>query len=257
MLNTWARAIIYFVLYAGIPIIIPTLYPVANAAEDDVGKAIVEKADRIRFPQLGYQVNVRITTTGPGREAEVREYEILSKRNDRTIVRTLAPASDKGQVLLMRDRDLWVFMPNISQPIRLSAAQKLTGQVANGDLARANLSGDYTPTVLRTDAIEGENYAVLELKAVDRSVTYDKVLYWVNKNNDRPYKAEFYALSGRLLKTCRYLNYKEAAGALRPSRLIMEDALIEGAKSTLDYAELRVKDLPDKMFAKDYMKRLQ
>ena len=125
MLNTWARAIIYFVLYAGIPIIIPSLYPVANAAEDDVGKAIVEKADRIRFPQLGCQVNVRITTTGPGREAEVREYEILSKGNDRTIVRTLAPASDKGQVLLMRDRDLWVFMPNISQPIRLSARASL------------------------------------------------------------------------------------------------------------------------------------
>jgi hypothetical protein len=79
----------------------------------------------------------------------------------------------------------------------------------------------------------------------------------VNKNGDRPYKAEFYALSGRLLKTCRFQNYKETAGAVRPTRLVMEDALTEGAKSVLDYSELRAKDLPDKMFAKDYMKRLQ
>src|SRR6266496_5095314 len=257
MLNTRARAIFHFVLYAAIPTVIPTLYPVAIAAEDDVGKAIVEKADRIRFPQSGYQVNVRITTTGPGREAEVREYEILSKGNDRTVVRTLSPASDKGQVLLMRDHDLWVFLPNISQPIRLSAAQKLTGQVANGDLARANFSGDYTPTIVRTDTIDGENYYVLELKAVDRSVTYDRVVYWVSKSNDRPYKAELYALSGRLLKTCRYQNYKEGAGGLRPTRLIMEDALIEGARSTLEYSELKIKDLPDRMFAKDYMRKLQ
>lgn len=232
-------------------------YLSVRAAEEDLAKSIVEKADRIRFPQAGYQVNVKISSNAPGRETEVREYEILSKGNDRTIIRTLSPASDKGQVLLMRDRDLWIFMPSVSQPIRLAASQRLTGQVANGDLARANFGGDYTATIIRTENVENETYYVVELKAIDRSVTYDKVIYWVNKNNDRPYKAEFYALSGRLLKTCRYQNYRDGAGALRPTRLVMEDALVEGAKSLLDYSDLKAKDLPDKMFAKDYMRRLQ
>ena len=234
------------------------LWPLDTAAaEEDVAKSLVERVDRIRFPQTGYQVNVKITTSSPGREAEERDYEILSKGNERTIIRTLAPASDRGQVLLMRDRDLWIFMPTVSQPIRLSASQRLTGQVANGDLARANFSGDYNPKIIRTETIENEAYHVLELKAVDRSVTYDKVLLWVNKNNDRPFKAEFYAISGRLLKTCRYQNYKEAAGAFRPSRLVMDDALVEGSKSVLDYTDLRSKELPDRMFAKDYMKKFQ
>jgi outer membrane lipoprotein-sorting protein len=251
------RNVTVLAIAIGIYAMVGSQNPLVRAADDDAAKNIVERADRIRFPQPGYQVNIKITTNSVGRDPEVKEYEILSKGNDRTVIRTLAPAVDKGQVLLMRDKDLWVFLPNISQPIRLSVAQKLTGQVANGDLARANFSGDYTPTLLRTDTIDGESYHVLELKAVDRSVTYDKVLYWVNKNTDRPYKAEFYALSGRLLKTCRYQNYKEAGGGIRPTRLIMEDALIEGAKSTLDYAELKIKDLPDRMFAKDYMKKLQ
>jgi hypothetical protein len=95
-----------------------------RAADEDLAKAIVERADRIRFPQPGYQVNVKITTTAPGRDVDVRDYEILSKGNDRTVIRTLAPASDKGQVLLMRDRDLWVFLPNISQPIRMAVAHR-------------------------------------------------------------------------------------------------------------------------------------
>lgn len=249
-------------LVFSILILIASVPPINNlalldAAEDDQAKGIVEKADRIRFPQPGYQVHVTITSSAPGRDAEVREYEIFSKGNDRTVIRTLSPASDKGQVLLMRDRDLWAFLPNISQPIRLSAAQRLTGQVANGDLARANYSGDYVPTIVKTEDIDGESYYVLELKAVDRSVTYDRALYWINKNNGRPFKAEFYALSGRLLKTCRYQNYKETAGSVRPTRLVMEDALIEGAKSTLDYVNLKVKRLPDRMFAKDYMRKLQ
>ena len=257
MLKTSLRVIFYLALVLGITTAIQVPHGVSRAADEDIAKAVVEKADRIRFPQGGYQVNVKITTSSAGREPDARDYEILSKGNDRTIIRTLSPASDKGQVLLMRDRDLWIFMPNISQPIRLSASQRLTGQVANGDLARANFSGDYTPTLVRTDTIENEQYQVLELKAVDKSVTYDKVTLWVNKNNDRPYKAEFYALSGRLLKTCRYQNYKESAGGFRPTRLIMEDAVVEGGKSLLDYSDLKSKDLPDKFFAKDYMKRLQ
>src|SRR5688572_12573414 len=227
------------------------------AADDDQAKAVVEKADRIRFPQGGYQVNVKITTSASGRDADVRDYEILSKGNERTIVRTVAPASDKGQVLLMRDRDLWLYMPSISQPIRLSAAQKLTGQVANGDLARANFSGDYTPAIVRTDTVEHENYYVMELKAVDRSVTYHRVLYWVNKNNNWPYKAEFYAVSGKLLKTCQYQNFKEVAGSVRPTTLTMVDALTEGGKSVLEYSRLQLRELPDRYFTKDYVTRLQ
>jgi hypothetical protein len=250
------RVVVLFILVAGADLC--RLDPIwGGAAEDELAKTIVEKADRVRFPQSGYQVNVKITSSGAGREPEVRDYEILSKGNDRTIIRTLSPASDKGQVLLMRDHDLWVFMPNVSQPIRLSAGQRLTGQVANGDLARANFSGDYNPTILRSETLDGESYNVLELKAVDRSVTYDKVLLWVNKTNDRPYKAEFYALSGRQLKSCLYSNFREIGGAIRPTRLVLEDALIQGAKSTLDYTDLRPKDLPDRMFAKDYMKKFQ
>jgi outer membrane lipoprotein-sorting protein len=231
--------------------------PSSMAAEDDNAKAIVERADRIRFPEGGFQVNVKITTSASGREPEVRSYEILSKGNEKSLIRTLSPAAEKGQVLLMRDRDLWIYLPAVSQPVRLALSQRLTGQVANGDLARANFSGDYAPKVVRTDTIDGESYRVLDLKAVDRSVTYHRVLFWVNAENNRPYKAEFYSLSDRLLKTCRYENFKETSGATRPTTLTMIDALTEGNKSVLDYSNLQSKDLPDKFFTKDYLKKLQ
>ena len=46
-----------------------------------------------------------------------------------------------------------------------------TNAVANGDLARANFSGDYNPSLLRTERLGGEDHHVLELTAVDRGVT--------------------------------------------------------------------------------------
>jgi outer membrane lipoprotein-sorting protein len=228
-----------------------------QVADDPLARTILEKSDEIRFPAEGFQVDVFISSSAPDQDTEKRKYRVLSKGNENTVVMILEPASERGQIMLMKGRDLWVFMPNVSQPIRLGLAQRLTGEVANGDLARANFSGDYNPTILRTDKVNGEDYFVLELLAVDRSVTYHRVLLWVNKARSRPLKAEFYSLSNRLMKTCSYENYSEMAGRHRPTRLVMEDTLRPGEQSVLDYEGMKLRDLPDKVFSKDYLKKLQ
>jgi hypothetical protein len=98
---------------------------------------------------------------------------------------------------------------------------------------------------------------VLELTAVDRSVTYHKVLYWVKESTSWPHRAEFYSLSNRLLKTCRYENFQTLLGTMRPTRLVMEDALRKGEESVLEYSAMQLKDLPDRVFTKDYLTMLQ
>ena len=223
---------------------------------DKLARDMLLRADRIRFPEGGFQVDVVITTTQPDNEPEERAYRILSKGNSQTLVQTTAPAVDRNQILLMRDRDLWAFLPSLSQPIRLPLSQRLTGQVANGDLARANFVGDYEPKILRKEKIDGETYHVLQLDAVDKWVTYRRVLYWVNASNFRPFKAEFYALSGRLLKTALYQAFHDLGGETRPTRLVIEDALRRGNRSVLEYSNLVERDLPDKIFTKDYLKKL-
>jgi outer membrane lipoprotein-sorting protein len=223
---------------------------------DMLAREMLQRADRIRFPEGGFQVDVTITTTQPDSDPDVRAYRILSKGNNQTLVQTTAPVVDRNQILLMRDRDLWAFLPNLSQPIRLPLSQRLTGQVANGDLARANFAGDYEPKLLRKEKIEGETYQVLQLDAVDNWVTYRRVLYWVNDKNYRPHKSEFYALSGRLLKTALYQEFQNLGGETRPTRLVVEDALRRGNRSVLEYSNMVERDLPDKIFTKDYLKKL-
>lgn len=230
----------------------------ASAAEDEAFAAsIIEKADRVRFPSEGFEVTVTIVTTTPSGQQEPRKYRVLSKGNENTVVMTVEPASERGQIILMKGHDLWLFQPSVSQPVRLPSSQRLTGAVANGDLARANFAGDYKPTILRTEKIDGDSMYVLELIAVDRSVTYHRVLYWVRQSNNAPYKAEFYSLSDRLTKSCLYQNFEKAAGRVRPMRLTMQDHLRKGEESTLDYADMKLRDLPDKIFTKDYLKRLE
>lgn len=226
------------------------------SADDALGRSIVEKADKVRFPAEGFQVDVVINSMRPDKDPDFRKYRVLSKGNDNAVVMITEPASERGQIILMKGRDLWVFMPEVSQPVRISLAQRLTGQVANGDLARANFAGDYNPKVLRSETIGNEKYYVLELNAVDRGVTYQRVMYWVNEKSGWPLKAEFYSLSNRLMKKCSYENFQMLAGRVRPTRLVMEDAMRAGEKSVLEYSEMKLRELPDKIFTKEYLKKM-
>jgi hypothetical protein len=202
-------------------------------------------------------VDVRITSTSNGDDPDIKEYRILSKGNERTLLMTTEPAIDRGTILLMRDHDLWAFLPNLSQPVRLPLSARLTGEVSNGDIARANFTGDYKSTLLRTDKIDGEMYYLLELKAAREGVTYLRVLYWVHKATYRPYKSEFYSRSGRLIKSCSYEGYKSLAGSVRPTQLVMVDGLKKENRSILEYSNMQKRDLPDKVFTKDYLKKLK
>src|SRR5690606_33609684 len=91
-------------------IALPPLPLTAATAETDPDQ-LVAKADAIRFPSEAFQVAVLVTTTAPGRDPEVHQYQVLQKGHDNSVVRTLAPASERGQIMLLRGADLWIFLP--------------------------------------------------------------------------------------------------------------------------------------------------
>ena len=245
---------------ASIALCVAMTLPAARALAENPAPdaaAMVARADEIRFADSDFQVDITIESRTQGDNPDVRRYRVLSKGREDSVVLTMEPASERGQALLMKGRNLWVFVPRVSQPVRLSLSQRLTGQVANGDLARANLSGDYDAVFSGTEALEGRQAHRLDLTASERGVTYAKVKLWVDADNNRPLKAEFYALSGRLLKTCVYEDYRKLAGEVRPTRLVMTDALKEGEVSVLTYEEMLPREIPARLFTKEYLKKLQ
>jgi hypothetical protein len=229
----------------------------SNVEHDVSAQDILKNADMVRFPSEGFEVTVIIRTSEQGRLREERTLKVLSKGNENTLVMTVEPASERGQILLMKERDLWMFLPKLSQPVRLSVAQRLLGQVSNGDIARANFAGDYVPTLTGMDTVGTDRLYVLDLVAVDRGVAYQRVRYWVKQSNYWPQKAEFYSLSNRLLKTCRYEEFRSLAGKIRPTKLVMVDALKKDEESTLEYSNMKLRELPDRIFTKEYLRRLE
>ena len=221
---------------------------------DEAGE-IVRDADRFRRPGESFVWKINITSVEGSKAPAVDGFEVFVK-GGRVLVRFTAPPRNVGRSLLALDRDLWIYLPDAGKPVRIPLSQRLVGQVANGDIARADYAGDYAATLLGEEAVEGVASHVLDLKAKTKDVTYATIKYWVSRAGRRPVKAEFYAGTGTLLKTGLFGAFKEIGGHPVATRLALVDAIRKDRTSVLDYGEISIRDLPDKYFDKNYMKAL-
>lgn len=213
---------------------------------------IVAKADDVRNPQIDYTLEILVVDFENGKESRRAEYEVMVKGKERALVKTISPSDERGTLYLMRGHDLWAYLPHMSQPVRIPFQQRLTGDIAIGDIARANFSGDYHAKLMKED---NRGY-FLSMTAVSDDVTYAKAAYWVEAGSFRPLRAVFYAASGKLLKKCAYEAYETLAGRQRPSQMIMTDAINPSRKSIVYTKSIKEAPLAEKYFTKDYLKKL-
>jgi outer membrane lipoprotein-sorting protein len=217
--------------------LILTLFIALPMLADD-GAAILARVDAARNPHPSFSVDVELTASN-GKSTESSKFRVYGKGSDRSVVEFVAPATEKGKFLLMLRDAMWIYMPTASRPIRISPLQRLMGQASNGDVARTNFAVDYNPTNVTSE----ENTWVLDLAAKDPSIAYARIRLWVDKTTNEPARADFYVVSGKLIKRATYHDHGQ--------RIEIEDLLRPGNKTEMRYANLAAHDNADKMFTKD------
>jgi Outer membrane lipoprotein-sorting protein len=240
----------------GLVVVAPVLFAQVLPLGADEAEDLVRKADQVRRPGESFIWKVTVTSTEGDKAPTTDGFEVFVKGTRRSFVKFVAPARNLGRSLLALDRDLWIYLPDAGRPVRIPLAQRLVGQVANGDLARVDYAGDYEVTLLGSESVEGVACQVLDLKAKTKDVTYAAIKYWVARDASRPVKAEFYAGTGTLLKTGTFDPPQDLDGRRLVTRLTFVDAIRKDRKSVMDFGEVKVRDLPDKYFDKNYMKTL-
>ncbi len=212
-------------------------------------KDILKHADQARGNLDGIIWNIMITTNEDGNES--RGMTVKVKRNN-TLAKFTSPANMNGRMVLMVDRNMWFIRSGLKKPVSLSPRQKLLGDAANGDIASTNYVEDYAATLLGEETVLGEPCYVLDLKAKNKSVTYDRIKYWVSKERLVGVKAEFFTLSGKLFKTAefKYDNRIRANNEEAPfvSELIIRDAIQKDRVTTMTYSNIRIERIPDSTF---------
>ena len=224
----------------------------ASAALD--GTQILQKVDRNLEPE-SYESYRKLIDIQP--DGARKEYVLYTMKKDRDKVLALfiSPASDKGRATLRIGDNMWLYIPDVGKPIRITSLQSVTGSVFNNaDILRV----DYTAEYDVEGAQEQADAYILSLKAKTGEVAYDRLKMWVDKKALLPVTIEAYAASGLLIKTLRFTDIKDFGGGIkRPATLGTDSPLQKGYKSVMQWSGLKKREFPDEIFTLNYLPRIQ
>lgn len=226
--------------------------PLAASAID--GIALLKKLDRNLEPESyeSYRKLINIEPNG-----DKKEFVIYSAKKGKDQIATLflSPSSDKGRSTLRQGDNMWLYIPNVGKPVRITSLQSVIGGVFNNaDIMRLDYAVEYD---VKSAEDKGDHY-LLDLKAKTGEVAYDKLMMKVDKKLILPSEIECYAASGMLLKTLYFRNVKDFGnGIKRPATIETDSPLYKGYKSVMLYSGLKKKDYPDEVFTQGFMSRME
>ncbi len=230
---------------------------VASTATGITPEEILKTADQARGNVAGIEWKINLHSVENGRE-QSRTLKVKA-RDRNSLAEFLAPARVKGRKLLILDRNMWFVKPGLRKPVPISPRQKLAGGAANGDIASTNYAGDYRPESVSDDTFNSEECYLFNLVSDNKQVTYDRIRYWVDKERNIGVKAEFYTVSGKLIKTAvfEYGNTLDIEGEARPfvSKMLITDAVVPENITTMMYENVQVKNIPDSAFNLNLLKK--
>jgi len=219
---------------------------------------ILEMVDQVRAPGNTFVFDLSLTYKRKNEEDVIQKFTVRVKDGDKSLVKFTYPPENKGRLFLMQGNNMWIYIPGTREPIRISPQQRLLGQVSNGDVCRVVYSLDYEAKVLGEEKLGiGIECVKLELMAKTGQATYGKIILWVEKESLKPQKAEFYTVSGKLLKTAFYKGYQKVLGRERPLILEIHDEFRKGEYSIMEYSHMKVVDTPPAFFQKTYLKHIR
>ena len=217
------------------------------------GTEILKKVDSNLQPESfeSYRKLINIEPSGAKREFLLYT---LKKGNDKIASLFLSPASEKGRATLRLGDNMWLYIPNVGKPVRITSLQSVVGGVFNNaDIMRLDYNVEYD---VQSIADEKTEY-VLDLKAKTATVAYDKLKMWVDKTTVVPTKVECYAATGLLIKTLYFKERKSFEGVLRPSVIETDSPLYKGYQSILAYANVKKRIVADEVFTLEFLAKIE
>ena len=218
------------------------------------GVEILKKLDRNLEPESyeSYRKLINIEPNG-----SKKEFVIYSAKKGKDQIATLflSPSSDKGRSTLRQGDNMWLYIPNVGKPVRITSLQSVIGGVFNNaDIMRLDYAVEYDVKLAED---KGDHY-LLDLKAKTGEVAYDKLKMKVDKKLILPTEIECYAASGMLLKTLYFKDVKDFGnGIKRPATIETDSPLYKDYKSVMLYSGLKKRNYPDEVFTQGFMSRME
>lgn len=218
------------------------------------GNEILKKLDRNLSPESFESYRKLINIEPNGRKKEFVLFTV-KKGADKVAALFISPASEKGRSTLRLDENMWLYIPNVGKPVRITSMQSVVGGVFNNaDILRLDYAVEYNVEKMEDMGTK----LLLHLKAKTNTVAYDRLRIWVDKTHILPDKIECMTEAYMLIKTIHFKEIKDFGGGIvRPSVVETESPLHKGYKSVMIFAGIKKREFKDEVFTLTFMPSME
>ena len=209
----------------------------------------------------------RITTKDPEQGTKVIESVLYRRDKDDAFLIVLAdPETERGNGYLRVGDNMWLYRRTTRTFTHIGRDEKIGGSnTTAGDIETRKFKELYKPSldasgkeIMSLETIGGAKIPVYRLEVVAQvnDVKYPKLVMWVTRDKYLELKRESYSLSGTLMETDLFTNYKDVDGRYVPLLQKFVDEVEKGRTSLLEITGIAFSKVDDYKFDKSYLESL-
>lgn len=230
----------------------------ATGDEPDVDR-ILESIDELtNFSGRDFTAVYTLVSEKPGEERSVTQARIFRRdENDQFLLLILQPQVNRGQGYLQVDDVVWFYDPESRSFEQSTLKENVQDSDArNSDLAESNLSDQYRVIDWEPGRLGAYDVWILDLEAISGDADYDRRRVWVRQDVDILLMQEDYSVNDRLMRTLVFQRYATVDNAFVPSVVLILDNVNEGNRTQFTLSDPSVAEIPDYVFTKAYLERV-
>lgn len=189
-------------------------------------------------------------------------FKTWTQGKDKSVIKILQPAKDRGIGNLRLEFNLWQYLPNVERIVKIPPSMMLQSWMGsdftNDDLVKtSSLSRDYTHAIEKKEKL-GDIPAIKIICTAkpDAPVTWGKVIVWLRDPDAVPLKQESYSEDGELIKVMEGSEIKTFGSHIIPTKLTMRTVKKANAKTEMTYKDVVFDDKIDaSIFTQEFIRR--
>ena len=244
------------------------LLPAALADNADRGLEIAKQVDRqdTGFVDQSAEMIMELKNKQGqtnSREVRVKTLEVEGD-GDKGLSIFDTPADIKGTASLtyshaLKPDEQWLYLPALKRVKRISSKNK-SGPFMGSEFAYEDISSQeiekYTYKYIKDDTLDGTECFVIERYPAYKFSGYTRQVVWINKQENRPEKIDFYDRKNVLLKTLTYHGYQQYLNQFWRADVMKMVNHQTGKSTTLSWSNYQFKSgLTESDFNRNSLKR--
>jgi outer membrane lipoprotein-sorting protein len=213
---------------------------------------VLARANAIIAPEA-YTATLQMVAVRSDGTTRTYVFKTMKQGTDKLRLSFDEPKTLSGHELLRLGDDLWRYVPSLKRSMRIASRDDFeAGDFRNADMLRVDLVHDYRVTGMKES---GDNW-ILDLVAATKQAGYDHIVYTVRKSDAMPLQQEFFAASGKKLRSATFSAPVTFGKHVRPSKVKMVNELTKGQSTDMTVQSFELVDsIPPKTFQRESLGR--